>query len=136
LLVAPLTAARVSRLSRAGYLNESKFSRFVYIVSGFSLADGTIGEELVDELKRCELGHLKRTTPVLFFKVFFTNIKGVFGRASPAARGAILDGALPNGLQKRLRRQAPPHLPQLLPAFCHACPRHLQERGKETDDWA
>jgi hypothetical protein len=26
-----LTAARVSRLSRAGYLNESKFSRFVYL---------------------------------------------------------------------------------------------------------
>lgn len=67
LLVAPLTAARVSRLSRAGYLNESKFSRFVYIVSGFSLADGTIGEERVDERKRCELGHLKRTTPELFF---------------------------------------------------------------------
>jgi hypothetical protein len=69
--------------------------------------------------------------------------KGAFGRASTGSAPHTKPGALPNGLQKRLRsrsssgsptlehygrggelqKPAPPQLPRLCPAFCQPCPR-------------
>jgi hypothetical protein len=73
---------------------------------------------------------------------------GAFGTAPPAAPGAVLRGAVPNGEKNGSGGEAPrePRLssgevggswfPAAPPLLCQLCPRQLEGRGKKVVGWA